>query len=261
MPKITGVTKNKAAVFKKMPGDLLEDNVPALGVIDDIRFQFTFTFDGEFEGKTTKKLNSTVSYKKHLASSYTKSDDYRPTSAKNDDKNTVIGLSELEFAAAFDEYGDHLVLNLMNKDTAGLNPSLLPPFYSAYGVYFINNNDQFHKHFHCFPTIPAATDCPKAVDLTGRQLQDFSTLMKFLAFSGLFSGEKAAVHKSKHAAARRIWDTYHDEAWFKKLVTADDQIKLETMVKDVAKTLDTKYKEISAEEGAAKKALNLAKTT
>lgn len=232
MPKIIAVTKTKAAVFTKRPGDLLEDGKVAKGVIDDVRFTFSFTFDGDFNGKTTLDLNCFISYKKHLASSYKGFSDYKPTSARTGDANTIVAVELTEFLNAFDEYGTTLAAFLLNKDTTGLNPSLCPVSATAEGVFFTNNNDQFHKPFHCFTTLPGGTLSNKTVNLTGRELQDFTNLMKFLSLEGIYISETALTNGTKLAAAKRVFEQYRNLPWFAILVSPLEWEKLRKLVTD-----------------------------
>lgn len=251
MPKIVKFSKTNAAVLTARPGDLLEDGQEASGVIDDVRFRYTFEFDGDLDGARTKSLNCFISYKKHLASSYSQADDYKPTSASQGNLNTITGISLADFLRAFDDYGTYLGYELMGKQTEVANPAKIPAFSAKQGIAFATNVDRFGKHIHCYPTIPAHSLCPKTIDLSGRELQDFSNLMKFGAFGGLFLGDKSNSHEQKFKQANKLWDQYHNESWFHILVDAHDRKRLDDLLH--RSNLQTRYKAMKDQEGAFKR--------
>jgi hypothetical protein len=256
MPKIIKFEKTYACIFKARPGDVLEDGHIVNSVVDDVRFTFTFGFDGDFKGKRTVDLNCYVSYKKHLASSYSEVNDYKPTSAKSADANTLVSVGQTEFLRAFDEYGIYLGYELMGKNTDTVNPSSFPVAPTQYGIFFTNNNDRFHKPFHCFSTLPAQSLSPRSVNLSGRELQDFTNLMKFGSVEGIFLADTSASNLTKYQDAKRVWGLYHTKSWFHVLIPPNEREELRKLLTDHTienTTLKARYANKKAFEGSVKK--------
>lgn len=232
MPKIIKYSKTLASVLKAKPGDLLEDGFQTQQVIDDVRFVYSFKFDGIFNGNDTLDLKCYVSYKKHLSSSYKEESDYKPTSARTGDANTICAIGLPEFMRAFDYYGDYLGYELVGKNTDTVNPSSFPVTSTPQGIFFTNNNDRFHKHFHCFTTLPVQSLSVRSVNLTGRELQDFTNLMKFYSVGGVFVTEKSNGNSSRYTAAKKLWLAYKDASWFSVLTTPEERETLRRLLTD-----------------------------
>ena len=239
MPTITTVTRSSVVQMQKRPNDVLDDGSVAKSTIDDVRFVLTFVLsDG-----TTKTLNAITSYKKHLASSYFSAGDYKPTSAFTEDRNTITNLSITEFCDAFGEYGDVLIREMTGKDTASLVPQTIRAS-TTKGIDFVNNNDRFGKYFHCFPALPASST--RAVDLSGRELQDFAELMRFFASGGFARELPAQNNKSWWKEAKKLHDKYKNAPWLHILLDAEQLQRVQELIDSPA--LQRRYDQALATE-------------
>lgn len=178
MSLITQVTHTHPIVVNVKKGELLPDGAIADQIVSDLRFTFTFTL----QGAAARDIVAKTSYKKHLAESYRNIGDYSPTASTTAD-NTLTDLSLGEFTNAFGRYGDHLAQQMTGKETDTLNPSAIPAFLTPEGINFWNNNLGFGKYFHCFPVTTLGS--ARVVDLPGRELMDFTNIMRFLFFEGV----------------------------------------------------------------------------
>lgn len=277
MAKFTAVTKNKAAKLLAKVGDVLPDSTIAMGPICDVRFVFTFTIDADCtvtppDGGTPRKLTAGVmqlncftSCQKHIAESYHDIGDYKPTPAKVNpkdlidvqalqDRNTITSLTLDEFIAAFDEYGNHLIANMLDKDVASFSPNSVGAFDTSKGVAFTNNNDSFGRPFHCFPTAPSSAS-PKCRDLTGRELMDFVELMSFRFEKGVASGISASSAQAKVASVKKKFEQYKNAPWFHALASAIDREEIRVLLEAMPELI----KEMKKKEGEAKRLLNMTK--
>ncbi|MCQ8117897.1 hypothetical protein [Methylomonas rosea] len=240
MPKIKSITKDNAVLVDVNPGGLLPDNKTALCKVSDVRFELTFLLEGQ---STPVKLKATVSHKKHLASSYKDIGDYSPTSAKESNDNTLCNLSLSEFKAAFDEFGNKLIEKFTGLDTDSLNPEIvLGKVETSYKLAFMTNNDQFGKHFHCFPTINIPS--PRAFNLTGRQLMDFVEIMRFLFNKGIDKKERPQTLINIHNNMKIKYSLYRLQPWFLELVEFDDRNALDEYLGGDEKKLGPKGKDL-----------------
>ena len=234
MAVINNVTKSNAFYCEVTQGEELPDKSIAPGPISDLRFEFTFTYEGSAVG-LKPKLNCYTSYKKHLGESYEKIGDYTPTAATVDptaaptvqqqqDRNTLTSLSKTQFKDAFEGYGEFLINQMKGKDTDALQPDKFGAFIAKEGIVFTNNNDRFGKPFHCFPQHrPGST---VSVDLTGRQLMDFVNIMKFRERGMNVMTVNASIVQSDLKSIQRLYGQYRKEDWFRMLTNKTQRQKL-----------------------------------
>jgi len=248
MSLITQVTHTNPIVVNVKQGELLPDGEIANQLVSDLRFTFTFTL----QGAAAKDIVAKVSYKKHLAESYKNIGDYSPTASTTSD-NTLTDLSLSEFTSAFGHYGDHLAQQMTGKDTDTLNPSAIPPFLTPEQINFWNNNDRFGKWFHCFPA--KTTGSARVVDLPGRELMDFTALMRFLFIEGYRWNDSFSENNTRYVAAKQLYQKYHTQAWFQLLTDSADRERLRKLLdpnEASGKELVAKYQTQREQESESK---------